>query len=76
MQTGCDEKADVTVGGNDNDLIPWIWCPIELLCCIIIIIIIIIVIEFSPSFFSWNYRTIDPRGVIVLAVSLSITYVI
>ena len=50
----------MTVGGNDNDVIPWIWCLIELLCSIIIIIIIIIIgiviigiIEFSPSFFSW-----------------------
>jgi hypothetical protein len=59
MQTGCDEIREVTVGGNDNDLIPWIWCLIELLRCIIIIIIIIGVviigiIEFSPSFFSWD----------------------
>jgi len=59
MQTCCDEKTEVTLGGNDNDLIPWIWCIIELLCCIIIIGIIIGISEFSPSFFSWDYLPID-----------------
>jgi hypothetical protein len=61
MQTTCDEKTEMTVSGNDNDRIPWIWWLIELLCCIIIIIIIIIIItEFSPSFFSMDCRPIDP----------------
>ena len=77
MQTTCNEKTEMTVSGNDNDRIPWIWCLIELLCCIIIIIIIsIIITEFSQSFFSLDCRPIDPRCVMVLAVSLSITYVI
>jgi len=78
VQTACDEKTEVTVGGNDNDLTPWIWCLIELLCCIIIIIIIIIgvITEFSPSFSSWDCRPIDARCVMMLAFFLSITYVI
>jgi hypothetical protein len=46
MQTSYDEKTEATVGGNDNDLIPWIWCLSY--CAVLLLLLLLLLSSVRP----------------------------